>query len=74
MPVQTTDFFIKHLITTPAVKAPSNQAVSTTTKGVKKGFSAVLNQVQSTCKGVAGVGKNCLKKVLISGIQKSFVG
>lgn len=63
MPVQTSDFFKKHLITTPAVKASEKQVVRTTTKGVKKGFAAVLNQVQATCKGVSGVGKNCLNKV-----------
>ncbi len=63
MALKSTDYVQQHLIATTSLKKPARNLVKTTTGGIKKGFSAVLDQVHSTSKGVSKVGKNCLTAV-----------
>lgn len=63
MPVQPTEFFKKHLIRDTYQAGTSHRVLHATTGGIKKGFDAVLSQVQSAAGGVTHVGKNCLTRV-----------
>ncbi|MEI6126527.1 MAG: hypothetical protein WCQ99_08240, partial [Pseudomonadota bacterium] len=63
MAVQPSDFFKNHLTRASSLGKPTHRDVQTAKTGVKKGFAAVLNQVQSTAGGITHVGKNCLTTV-----------